>query len=94
MSRPPVKANRVDCFDDMKNPGDFVWSPWPPSRILAVCPCGCGDMFGAAVKAETGGGPVWQWDGNAEAPTLTPSLRRLDGCKWHGFLTAGEFREC
>jgi hypothetical protein len=40
----------------------------------------------------------WQWDGNCEAPSITPSIHRLpiDGYKpgWHGFMTAGELKSC
>lgn len=38
--------------------------------------------------------PSWQWDGNVYAPTLTPSINCVGGCKWHGFLTKGEFKAC
>ncbi len=39
-------------------------------------------------------GPVWGFDGNAERPTFTPSLRvRLgDGAQCHLFLTKGVVR--
>lgn len=30
---------------------------------------------------------VWEWDGNREHPTLTPSLHWVD--VWHGWLRAG-----
>jgi hypothetical protein len=30
----------------------------------------------------------WQWDGNREAPTLTPSINWVG--VWHGYLTAGK----
>lgn len=32
--------------------------------------------------------PVWQWDGNREAPTLTPSINVVG--RWHGWLRNGE----
>ncbi|MDY6979357.1 MAG: DUF6527 family protein [Pseudomonadota bacterium] len=32
----------------------------------------------------------WQWDGNREKPTLSPSLH-LPG-HWHGYLRGGEFK--
>jgi hypothetical protein len=36
--------------------------------------------------------PNWVWDGNIEAPTITPSIRVNAGrsSEWHGFLTAGK----
>ncbi len=38
------------------------------------------------------GGKGWVWDGNKEAPTLTPSIKctHHDGRIFHGYLTAGE----
>lgn len=71
--------------------------------IIHGCPCGCGTL--GAVHLKPYGGrdrPVWQWDGNRDAPTLTPSIliHQLDdsgkiiGEHWHGYLTAGVFRSC
>ncbi len=34
---------------------------------------------------------VWQWDGDWEAPTLSPSIQRHGACNWHGHLRAGKF---
>jgi len=34
----------------------------------------------------------WSWDGNENAPTLTPSLHAVG--VWHGFVTAGKLVEC
>lgn len=38
---------------------------------------------------------VWNWDGNKDAPTLSPSIRCYTGDKtlWHGFLEHGVLRE-
>jgi len=30
----------------------------------------------------------WQWDGNREAPTLTPSINWVG--VWHGYMRAGQ----
>ena len=32
----------------------------------------------------------WHWDGNMEAPTLTPSIGCDQLCGWHGHITAGD----
>jgi hypothetical protein len=32
--------------------------------------------------------PAWKWDGNREAPTLSPSINVID--RWHGYLKAGK----
>ncbi len=91
-----VPARRVERFEDLANAGDFLWSfnsSDDPARILFVCPCGCGDLTGVPVRPESGGSH-WNWNGDRDKPTLTPSLQRIDSCRWHGFLTDGEFREC
>jgi hypothetical protein len=41
----------------------------------------------------------WQWDGNREKPTITPSIfhdpsNPRSGHHWHGFVTAGEMKGC
>ncbi len=39
------------------------------------------------------GKPHWQWDGNKEAPTLSPSIlvhASHYSAGWHGFLRAGK----
>lgn len=56
------------------------------------CPCGCGSLFGADF-----GPGGWTLEGPFEAPTVRPSLGCREpsgGFHWHGFLTAGEFKEC
>ena len=57
-----------------------------------VCPCGCGGL--GTVPILPGYGAQWQWDGNTEKPTLTPSILRLSDCHWHGYLTNGVFVQC
>lgn len=42
---------------------------------------------------EMEGKPHWQWNGNREKPTLTPSIMvhaSFYQPEWHGFLTDGE----
>ncbi len=39
--------------------------------------------------------PSWQWDGNEDKPTITPSvLTRMGDEEWHGFFTAGRMVSC
>jgi len=96
-----VKAERVESFDTLKQPGQFILT----SRIgkdahtgmLFVCPCGCGEMGGISFdvpEAEGLSGPKWQWDGDEHSPTVKPSIRKVGGCGWHGYLTAGVFVQC
>src|ERR1700755_2440358 len=32
--------------------------------------------------------PAWEWDGNKEAPTLSPSINVIG--RWHGYLRNGK----
>jgi len=34
----------------------------------------------------------WQWDGNEDAPTITPSIHVLE--HWHGWMKNGELVSC
>jgi hypothetical protein len=86
-----VKAVRVEHHPAA--PGEFKF--WRQAGAESEgglhfgCPCGCGALLGI------GFGPNgWAWDGNRDKPTVTPSIQHMNGCKWHGFLTAGEFRSC
>ncbi len=63
------------------------------------CPCGCSRPLYVPFANPLDGGPPlearngWQRTGeNFDHLTLTPSIQRLDGCQWHGFITAGEVR--
>lgn len=58
-----------------------------------VCPCGCGREGYLPIDTFTAG-PRWDWNGDRERPTLTPSVLFRGGCQWHGFLTNGEWRTC
>lgn len=82
----------------------FAWvlKPGQPFNVEGVdaivfpCPNKVG---GICIQKVTRGAPVadaggnrWHWDGNMEAPTLSPSIgcdlpRR---CGWHGHITAGQ----
>lgn len=37
---------------------------------------------------------AWEWNGDRQVPTLQPSIRKMQGCKWHGYLTAGVWTPC
>jgi len=60
--------------------------------IAFRCPCGCGEESWLPVRIEERG---WRWDGNMQQPTLTPSVLQSGlPCKWHGYLTAGQWVSC
>lgn len=60
------------------------------------CPNGLGSVCGVPMVAAGEAVPPtmgthWQYDGNADKPTLTPSIQCLrKECMWHGYVTAGE----
>lgn len=99
-----------DAYADGAQPGDASWAssggegvtradtgePVPYREHAAIvyrCP-GCNDERCVPVRPWPDGAS-WEWDGNVEAPTLTPSILHGDcACKWHGYLTAGEFVSC
>ena len=79
---------------------DKDMNPVPERKGVGIsfnCPCGCGTrcfvMFanpidgGKAIRDRT----TWQRAGDTfETLTLTPSILRVGGCAWHGFITNGE----
>lgn len=101
-----IRATIVDDIDSEAGQvaGAIELRRWPDRHehagIVAGftfrCPCGCGldgwlPINGPVLR----GGPTWDWDGNADVPSLTPSVFATGWpCKWHGYLTAGEWRSC
>lgn len=79
----PVTAVTTANVIDGGVPGAFeiVEDQW----LQFICSCGCGRFFRLPLFKPHG----WTWDGNRERPTITPSIRQLNGCKWHGHLRAG-----
>ncbi len=71
--------------------------------ITFECPCGCDQRaFIGFENPLDGKGPhdprekaQWRRTGDTfETLTLRPSIQRVHGCRWHGFLTDGEFKSC
>ena len=68
--------------------------------IMFDCPCGCQeDCFIPFENSLDGGAPcgdvnhLWHRTGeDFETLTLSPSIRRVGGCAWHGFITNGEVK--
>lgn len=64
------------------------------------CPCGCDEPLAIIFTNPIDGkGPIdnngrhtWERVGDDfDVLTLAPSIRRIGGCQWHGWLTAGAF---
>ena len=85
-------TGRIDDNDLPTRVGDFSWQLETGTRHLTMLlPCG----HHATLPVE--GARAWQWDGNADEPTLLPSILCLGGrrqCGWHGFMTAGKLEPC
>jgi hypothetical protein len=73
-------------------------NPVPKREGIGVafdCPCGCGSPCFIPFSNPLDGGPpvheaTWTRTGETfETLTLTPSIKRVDGCRWHGFITNG-----
>ena len=52
--------------------------------------CSVDLTLGPQLEADEHGRRRWHWDGNMEAPTVTPSIGCDAKCGWHGHITAGE----
>lgn len=63
--------------------------------IAHWCP-GCEGVHVVWHKKGTRGGAVWTYDGNAESPTCSPSIRLFDqnGTICHYFLKVGKIEFC
>lgn len=61
-----------------------------------VLPVGDGDGKFCCIPVKTGPkeSGAWQWDGNREKPTLTPSVWHHSTPDWHGWITAGRMVGC
>lgn len=60
-----------------------------------VCPGRCGHASAIALRPVVNPRPdqhSWEFDGNVDAPTLSPSINHV-GC-WHGWLRGGVFSPC
>jgi hypothetical protein len=59
--------------------------------LMHWCP-GCEEVHSISVEQRTAGRPVWAFDGNAEAPSFTPSINYVGKC--HYFIKAGVIAYC
>ena len=84
--------------DEITEPGSFSYFVDGTDKIaglLFLCPCGCGEKGSLDFRANNPDKhPSWMWDGNEDHPTLSPSVLKTSGCKWHGHLVAGVWKEC
>lgn len=87
----------VHPYEDSMADGAYFITPEisPGWKILKfVCPCGCRQvdtlrLYSIGDRRSNDAAPHWLWDGNRNAPTLSPSINRDRTCGWHGYLQAG-----
>lgn len=67
---------------------------WPSGHGFNFrCPCGCKAVGGVRIA----GAGAWQWDGNREKPTVSPSVLLYADANqghWHGWLRNGIWESC
>lgn len=89
-----------DCNTSSELIGTFSWhehlSPATPGvRWIKIrlddsnAPLTCLPVYRAGSPAPDIGMPAWEWDGNEDAPTLSPSILHHSEPPFHGFVRAG-----
>jgi hypothetical protein len=101
-NHPPIKMRKVaDDFEALTQVGDFAINE-EGTQILLALPsqqpftesekkgkfCYVSLPIGTVKPPSS---PSWQWDGNRESPTLSPSVWTHG--HWHGFIRNGEMIE-
>ena len=76
--------------------GDFYWDTQDGKRKLVVAvprpnPEQDWVLTVWTIDHKNTSDASWSWDGNQNAPTLSPSLHAVG--LWHGWITNGELRE-
>ena len=96
----PIPARRIrddECLftisDVDDGQGEFRWDTENESLIY-ICPCGCGELRSVPTSRHLGQVGKWLRGEDDDKPTLAPSIRHLDGCRWHGWLQNGVWTPC
>lgn len=91
-----VRAARVENIDEGAglSPGAYEIRRFDGETGIAFrCPCGCGREGYLPIRPQDVG-PSWEFNGNDDAPTVSPSVLFTGGCQWHGWLRNGEWVSC
>lgn len=97
MSKRTLPATIVEDIDEHLNvPGAIDLRTFHADSTVAgagfICPCGCGQEGYLPFMPEAS--PSWEWNGDMQRPTLTPSILQRNGCRWHGYLRNGVWEWC
>lgn len=75
-------------------PGSYAFEA-DDRGLFYLCPCGCGAQGFLPFRGRAEGVHAsWEWDGKRDTPTLSPSVLRTAGCRWHGYLQRGVWEPC
>jgi hypothetical protein len=92
-TEPVVGRHRPD-LDDSKwtqaQAGEWFFTD--EDLVSCMCPCGCGSLFQLRLTRDEAKGHRWAWTGDVEQLTLAPSIRRMNGCRWHGHVVGGTWK--
>lgn len=80
----------------MAEPFNWRIQPRDHGKARLLIECDKGNNHGRAVREcarslwqQPASGCMWQWDGNTEQPTITPSIDCKGGCGRHFTMTKG-----
>lgn len=62
------------------------------THLIVLLPCGeseHGETAALPLRPATPEHPSWEWNGNRDKPTLSPSILHRGVCAWHGYLRDG-----
>jgi hypothetical protein len=82
-------------FDSLEQDGDWYIKPNEFEGGLLYLHCQLPGANFCAIPIQRGphsSPEPWGWDGNEDAPTITPSINLVG--YWHGFFEKGYFRSC
>ena len=94
MHKPGATINDLEakdwCFVKITNDPYGYQDCVPAEAVTHMCFRDPNGVYGELAIAPTfqSNGASWKWDGNFDAPTLTPSI---DGSGWHGWLRVGKW---
>lgn len=82
-------------WDEPLAPGEHCFSAPAPDRpkwLRFRCRNDPRDTCAIALRPQRNGvGASWEWDGNREAPTISPSVNCENVCGWHGWIRNGQW---
>lgn len=84
----PLKGTAVELLDQNAPTGAYRVSE-NGETFDCICPCGCGRYRSLPICIGTKQDRARLWNGNRELPTLSPSIRDVGTCYFHGFMTDG-----